>query len=237
MILAELHGYKRYADKTFSEILQALGQYVDETGANSVVVVPRDNRNYVYKAWMNDLAYEAFYKLAVTMQGNKYIPKLGPIRRLPLFFKRQGHVDGHINIVKMEKLERSLKGVDQLAKTIHSLLDVKIDSAPVEQVVTTFLKGVSKTSETELSDDADLIEVCVALKKLYKANPKFINDVSGYNIMLRGSQPVIIDPFCTSFEQDEQSRNDGVLFMDDLKSMFDGEPAVLKSGSRTRIRS
>lgn len=222
MILAELHGYKRYLDKDFSEILHAIGQYVDETGQNSVVVVPRDGRNYVYKAWMNDAAYEAFYKLAVTMQDNKYIPKLGPIRKLPLFFKRQGHVDGYINVIKMEKLERSRTEGEQLANLIKGLLNMKLDNVPIEQ---------------ELSDDQDLLEVCIALKKLYKAHPGFMNDMRGGNVMMRGSQLVITDPFCTSFEQDEQNRNAGVLFMDDLKSMFDGEPAALKTGSRPRMRS
>lgn len=236
MLLTELHGYKRYVDKTFDQILSALKARIARDGANSIVVVPRGDQPYVYKAWMKDEAYEAYLELIKTLHGNPYVPKVGPIKKVPLFFKRQGHVDGHLNVVKIERLEpsHSSASAELLARLLQELLNAKLNGSDefAKQFAASFFK------KSEFAGDEHLIEFVVALKRLHDQHgDNFAADCRSDNIMLRGSQLVVTDPLTTGYDREQSQKNSGVLFMQDLSDTFDGEPAVLKSGSRPKVHS
>lgn len=231
MLLTELHGYKRYANKTFDEILYAIKARIDRSGANSIVVVPRSSLPYVYKAWMKDEAYELYIDLVRKLHDNPYVPKVGPIRRVPLFFKRQLHVDGYINVVKIERLEPSHGShhAETLAGLLQALMIVKVDGS--EQFAKEFVTSYFKKSV--FAGDDKLIEYAVALKLLCdKHRSNVAPDCRNDNIMLRGSQLVVTDPITTGYEREQAQKANGALFMTDLDSKFDGELAALKTGSR-----
>lgn len=232
MLLSELHGYKRYANKTFNEILYAIKARIDRTGANSIVIVPRSSLPYVYKAWMKDEAYELYLELVRSLKGNPYVPKVGPTHKVPLFFKRQLHVDGYINVVKLEKLEPSYGGhhAETLAGMLQALMHVKLNGG--EQFTKEFVTSYFKKSV--FSGDDKLVAYATALKLLHdKHDSNIAADCRNDNIMLRGgSQLVVTDPVTTGYNRERAQRDSGVLFMADLDDKFEGELATLKTGSR-----
>lgn len=270
MRLTELHGYHKYEKQDLGEILTALRDdfTANYQGSYSVVVISKQH-DYVYKLWTADPAYEAYYKLALTMQGNRYIPKFGKLHKLPIFFKRQGHIDGYINAVKLEKLQPipgTLRIAADLAAFIQNLAKVKVgltgytrehgqrevkrvvDQAKrftgdlvgtgaqhVREAIPTFHELLDKLHDT--SDD--LYELAIALNKLFhEQDGKVFFDLHESNLMLRGSQLVVIDPFAMSHDAEARQRDNGVIFIDDvISTKFDNEPAVVKSGSRPRLKS
>lgn len=257
MRLVELHGYHKYEKQDLSQILSSLQNdfTANYQGSYSVVVISKQH-DYVYKLWTSDLAYEAYYKLALTMQGNRYVPKFGKLHRLPIFFKRQGHIDGYINAVKLEKLQPipgRLRIAADLAAFIQNLAKEKVGltgytyehgQREVKRVVDQ-AKRFSDNPEIhklldELHDTSDdLYELAVALNKLFhEQNGKVFFDLHESNIMLRGSQLVVIDPFVMSYGSEFSQKGNGVIYIDDvISTKFDGEPAVLKTGSRPRLKS
>lgn len=244
MILAEIHGYKRYLDKDFYELMDLLKTSADinNDGKFSTVVIPRTGE-HAYKVWTNDEGYEAYYHVATRLQGNVYVPKLGRIRKLPIFFKRPDKVDGYLKIVKLEKLtkvhERSFASdlgnlfklmVEKVSlegfKQEHAGKDIarfisqhRQDSvwAKAEQVShkVDALAALEKTS-------ADLFTLAQALRQVVLNNEGDLElDLHGDNVMMRGSQPVVIDPFCLSEDRERYQREKKVLFMNHLGTNID----------------
>lgn len=105
--LAELHGYHKYEDKDFYEIINDIARkngHDWDSGALGVVFMPKD-KNFVYKCWIQDGGYEKYLEIVEKHQDNVFFPKLlSKKRKLETFFKRPTNFEYDINIVKMEKL-------------------------------------------------------------------------------------------------------------------------------------
>lgn len=189
---------------------------------------------------MKDEAYELYLDLVHRLKGNPYVPKVGPIHKVPLFFKRQLHVDGYINVVKIERLEPAYghHNARELAAMLQNLLNVKVNGS--EQFAREFVTSFFKKST--FAGDQELVEYAVALKLLYDQHDGNLAadcrvdsapvDYQNDNIMLRGSQLVVTDPLTTGYDRERAQKDSGVLFLNDLDDKFDGELAALKHGSR-----
>jgi hypothetical protein len=264
MILTELHGYKQYLDKDFYELMNLLKTHADinDNGRFSTIVIPRSGE-HVYKIWTNDEGYETYYNIAKRLQGNKFVPKLGLIRKLPIFFKRPDTVDGYLKIVKLEKLkpfnDRGL-GI-ALAEFIRFFVSEKIELTSFKQEhagndVKRFVDGRRayksapnlykfEVDDLETSSD-DLFELAHALRSAMINNEDLCFDMHSGNIMLRGSQPVITDPFCLTGDSEDHQRHKGVLFMNHLGTNIDAiadafqrgkyATAATKTGNRPRVK-
>jgi hypothetical protein len=270
MILNELHGYKQYLDKDFYELMDQLKQhaYINDTGAFSVVVIPKAG-DAVYKVWTNDPGYEAFYRVASSMQSNVFVPKFGRIHRLPIFFKRPDTVDGFLKIVKMERLtpmpKRSPAAHDftgALTVFLKTFVATKVSISGFTpehahrdvEIFTHRMKDPSpeaiaaaKVLDHLLASSADLFKVAQALRQVLFNNEVDIDlDLHASNLMLRGSQPVIIDPFCMSDDYEGYQKGKGMLYMSHLDTNIDAindavqrgkfASTAIKSGSRPSLK-
>lgn len=270
MILNELHGYKRYLDKDFYELMDLLKTSADvnNNGKFSTVIIPRSGE-HVYKVWTNDEGYEAYYHVATRLQSNVYVPKLGRIRKLPIFFKRPDKVDGYLNVVRLEKLtpvhERSFSSdLAELFRILVSkvgLTGFKLEHAgrDIERFIMLHkkdsvwakeaqakLKGAVLETLERTSDD--LFSLSQALRQILVNNEDDLEvDLHGDNVMMRGSQPVIIDPFCITTDYEEHQREKKVLFMNHLGTNIDAindgiqrgafASDNIKTGSRPKVKS
>lgn len=259
MILAELHGYKRYLDKDFFELMYGIekmtngGATINDHGEFSVVVIPKSG-DKVYKVWTNDDGYESYYHVCQRLQGNPFVPKVSRIHKLPIFFKQPESVDGFLKIVKIERL--TYKGDDQLA---HSGLTLFLKTLITKSGLTGYTAGhIEKDIELFLKlhqeydilkgQGKDLYDVLVAIRQILVNNEDDIQlDMHEGNVMFRGNQPVIIDPTCVTDEMEEYQKKKGVLFLKHLttdiesidRQVSSGElkSSSIKSGSRPKIRS
>ena len=270
MILNELHGYKQYLDKDFYELMDQLKQhaYINDEGAYSVVVIPKSG-DAVYKIWTNDPGYESYYRIASSMQGNAFVPKMGRIHRMPIFFKRPDTVDGFMKIVKMERLtplpRRTPSAHDfsgALSVFLRTFVNSKVSLSGFKaehahrdvEIFVHRLKGTSpelneaaKVLDSMMTSSADLFKVAQAIRQVHLNNEgDFDLDLHTGNIMLRGSQPVIIDPFSMNEDFERYNKGKGMLFMNHLDTNFDAindavqrgkfaSPSV-KSGSRPSLK-
>lgn len=240
MILKELHGYRKYIDKDFYEIVSSIKDaYVNCQGTFSVVVIPK-NSDSVYKVWTNDPGYEAYYDIAKSMQGNVYVPRLSKIHRVPIFFKRSAEVDGHLNIVKIERLAPIKHQGDSAMIAsfigVNSMESVSFTGYTQEHFdtnVKSFIKHAKVNAELAAKLEAtstDLYELVVKLKQVITSKgPSLKVDLHSDNIMLRGQQVVIIDPFCLEGDYEIDARDEGLLFVDQLSTY---KISNVKTGSR-----
>ena len=211
MKLNELHGYKQYADKDLQGIvdyLKSKGTVFAKTGIYSKVII---GNNYVYKIWVDDLAYEDWLRICHKHQGNPWVPKLiGSTKPMKLFFK---HVEfneriSELKIQKMEKLETMPDIIK--AKHFSNILDLMINFemfSDQETFCANFADRLSKTSipnkEELISNAPQLFEIFEELCSLIKIKGHG-NDISIENYMMRGNQPVITDPLMMSGSHDLQ---------------------------------
>ena len=210
MKLNELHGYKQYQTKTLAEIISTFIKKYGikiSNGAFAFVVIPKD-KNYVYKIWTKDDGYEAFLKYLETSKS-EHLPKVGRIRTLPFFFKRDEAISGDLKIVRIEKLDHlsgdSKKQMDSGLSSFNYVMETVADYSGIDSLI----------SKIEASTAPDIIKKRVKCLDWISKNKtlaedllklaKFINEeypgkvLTDFveNIMLRGSTPVIIDPFYT----------------------------------------
>ena len=105
--LAELHGYHKYEDKDFYEVIKDIAGkngHAWDSGALGVVFMPKD-KNFVYKCWIQDGGYEKYLDIVEKHQDNVFFPKLlSKKKKLETFFKRPADFEYDISIIKMEKL-------------------------------------------------------------------------------------------------------------------------------------
>jgi hypothetical protein len=232
MILAEIHGYKRYLDKDFYELMDLLKASADinHDGKFSTVVIPKTG-DHVYKVWTNDDGYETYYNIAQRMQGNAFVPKLGRIRKLPIFFKRPDKVDGYLQIVKLEKLTKisKLSFARDLADLMKLLVQkVGLTGFKQEHAGSDIARFVKQHSDESFykgfleAKSKDLFELAVALRSALVNNEGDLElDIHTDNVMMRGSQPVVIDPLCISQDREDSQRSKNVLFMNHLSTNID----------------
>lgn len=245
MLLTELHGYRRYLDKDFYELMDLLRDNadIDDNGQFSTVVIPHSGDS-VYKIWTNDEGYEAWYYIAKRLQGNVFVPKVSRIHKLPIFFKRPDKVDGFLKIVKIERL--TPKHIDiRMSSALRSFLEAYMSAGGKmsAEVATRFFEdGKQKVSHID-----DLLEVAVPIRQVMINNEGDLTfDLHSSNVMYRGDQPVIIDPFCMNEDREKYQRGRGVLFMNHLSTNIEviddavqrGKFATsnVKTGSRPSTR-
>ena len=203
MKLNELHGYKQYADKDLQGIvdyLKSKGTIFANNGKYSKVII---GNNYVYKIWVDDLAYEDWLRVCRKHEGNPWVPKLiGPTRPMKLFFK---HVEfneriSELKIQKMEKLEAipDLVKSGYFAQILDELIGDDVFSNEEEFKHALKVKLTKQTYDNDLilSKSLELYEVISDIKHMLNTN-EYINDMHLENFMMRGNQPVITDPLQT----------------------------------------
>lgn len=241
MLLTELHGYRQYADKTISQIVRTLqGFDVNTDGAYSFVMISRDQQ-HVYKVWGDDPGYEAYLEVVKRMQDNKYVPKLlSKVHKIPAFFKRPEKANGYIKIIKLEKLSqiKSTHFATLLSRFLNDLAETKIrftgfNREHLKTEIKNFIKHTTSLKNyhrpdgpthvrdewteitRELHDTSDdLFDIAIELNQLRKKTPGIDFDLGQANILFRGNQPVIIDPFQPSGELEDLTKN-GVIIIGD----------------------
>lgn len=200
MLLSELNFFKTQ-DVSFHTALQ---QLIDKKGLSKAeggqgTVIWNENKNYVWKFWFKDAEYERFIKYVEAHKGNKHLPKfLSKVRTEAISFKKMPK-DMVCNYVKLEKLTPLEPSTfsdaldclnnanwqpSQVPKTINELID---SLNP---------KMIPNHSDAELDEITDAIrknkeffELCLDLMKAGA------NDLHSDNVMMRGSVPVVIDPY------------------------------------------
>lgn len=118
MLLQELIGIKQYAGQTLVNAVKKVAKkYGAEFfhGSFAVVLVPKGNTPYVYKAWLKDSAYEQYVKTAMANQSNPFFPKFfGKVVELKNIFG-DAQVDStgvelETDTLKVVRVERLKKG-------------------------------------------------------------------------------------------------------------------------------
>lgn len=200
MLLFELTNFPEKHDATFAE---TLNQFIEKHGVKAfeggqATVITRGS--HVWRVWFDDPGYERFLKYVESHKGNKHLPKiLSKVREEPTQFKRMPK-GKTIKYVKIEQLEDP--GLSILTDALDTLYYAS--SAPsklpdtVEELaefsMTLKVQPHSDAEHEEIRDEIlankDFFKVVLDLMKHHNAN-----DLTSGNIMLRGSTPVITDPF------------------------------------------
>lgn len=241
MLLSELHGYKRYADKDIGQIIRSLSSRWSRDGSYSFVVAPKRRTGYVYKLWTDDIGYESYYRLITTkLLGNPFVPKVGKIHRLPIFFKRPESSGDFINILKIEEL-RLLSYTTKVGNFIGALeQSIKLGSFELAKRFWT-PKSISEMGEYMTPDQLlHMRQLIDEVGALLSDAETFRIDVRFDNVMTRGdSQMVLIDPVALSSAEMRRSSAAGKRLTSDLLAFKDEDynPVLTKSGSRAKVRS
>lgn len=229
MKLLELTGYHKFEDKTLDQILGSLtregkGEFLAATGSFGLVIVP-DNRPYVYKLWLRDYGYEIFLEQVRKAGGNRFFIKpIGPVRKAPAFFRRaEKHADLTVNVVKLEKL-KPLSHQDKDAEVSYFFENQLANWYHYGRANHGSKEAFFKELEDDFKDynSAPAIEPVYrsikehytefeAAAKIYRSTVGSVggwdrtevgSDLHEENVMWRGDQLVITDPYCV-WEEDE----------------------------------
>jgi hypothetical protein len=200
MLLRELANFPEKHDLKFSE---ALAKFIEQHGVKAfeggqATVISRGE--HVWRSWFNDPGYERFLKYVEANKGNKFLPKvLSKVREEPTQFK--GMPKGMtIKYVKLEKLEQAQIGIFTDAVDTLYFAHIKPSTLPdtVEELAEMALtlkvqqdsEAESEEIKAEILKNKDFFKVVLDLMKHHNAN-----DLQSDNVMMRGSIPVINDPF------------------------------------------
>lgn len=199
MLLSELTNFPAQHDATFSDALNAfVGQHGLEAfeGGQATVI---DRGDHVWRAWFNDPGYERFLKYIEANKGNKFLPRiLSRVRVEPTKFKRSPA--RNIKYVKIEKLTDPGPTIFTDAMDALYFASIPIEKLPntveelAEMSMTFKIPSHSAAGHEEIRDEVlkhkEFFKVVLNLMKNHNAN-----DLTSGNVMMRGSVPVIIDPF------------------------------------------
>lgn len=214
MRLNELTGYKASKGLTLKGFLDTVDS---KEGARGAVVFGKD---FVYKVWVQDPAYEAFIDVAAKHQSNPWFPKiLKPVRDVKLPLNKPENFTKKLKVVKLERLTMSTQKASSLISMVSSLLEYSRQLQRPSNQGSTSVRKPEFDFDTELNelklDKTQFIEMLKALEPL----TKFRNDLHRGNWMMRGSHPVLVDPFESTVSDDEITIND----LSGYTSMFYGE--------------
>ncbi len=142
----------------------------------------------------NDKGYEKYVAFSEQHKGNKYVPKILGVHKEKDVF--EGELDPDLHLVFMEKL-RPIED-DEYMEFGQYILDLGTDGATpsIMTSMTDHLNDLPRwKSIARQTKDKDMAE----LAKFFLANAKGkVNlDLHDGNMMMRGSKPVITDPFST----------------------------------------
>lgn len=202
MRLSELLGYHKYEQMSFMDfyrdVFKKIG-YAGGSGAFGFVLIPPSG-DFVYKCWINDKGYDAFINLIKYHQDNPFFPKiLSKLHRIPIFFKRPATIDGYLNVIKIEKFTHPV--MNKVTYTLYKCISKTIDdvkSLSKEEIIEKIKISVKASDDDkEIKDKLDPEKLYDAAKVLVKAldDYKITTDLHGANMMMRGNQIVITDPF------------------------------------------
>jgi hypothetical protein len=211
--LDELMGVKKFANMTHSDIIDYInanfgpGKFEElGSGSNGVALARGDT---VYKFWFRDSAYEDFIAYCEKHQNNPFLPKFkSRVKELPAFFTRSIEAPDRIRYIKMERLTADITASIQVTKSPHDQvknieylcdrMGTLLRSLPVDKLENHykfFFADEEIDAPVELTDEFKLlIKTMGDLKEMISGTSKHFFDIHAGNFLVRGSQPVIIDP-------------------------------------------
>lgn len=169
MLLQELIGIKQYAGNS---LLQAVKDIAEKHGVKAfqggfgVVLIPKGDTPYVYKAWLKDSAYEYYLKTVMANQSNRFFPKVyGKVVELKNITSGS-YKDRHGNAIevptiKVVRLEKLYKGDASRIKDIMiaSVLESGVIGAirhdSKEAIAAALREYFSKLGKKEMAYKAD----------------------------------------------------------------------------------
>ncbi len=197
MLLVEISNFKSEHNSTFSAAVAEFAKKfgLDRFFGTNAIVLTRGG--HVWRAWWKDAGYETFLQLIPEL-NSPHLPKiLSRVRTEPAKFKGlpRGMTLKYVKIEKLEPMEPSnlSDAIDSVGAALYSSRQ-KI--ASIDELLKVSLK-IPSDSDAEIDDIKDEIknhreffELVLLLSKSHA-----INDLSSDNVMMRGSTPVITDPF------------------------------------------
>lgn len=141
------------------------------------------NSNYVLKLFKNkDLGYITYIN-AIKDKSNKYFPRV---------FGKIINVNDKYSAIRLEPLQKLNYKTDfEFYSAVH---DYIIGITRQHSYIST---DDFKRAQDFVNNDPELKDACELISNIIKSNNKFYPDAHEENIMLRGSQYVIIDPIST----------------------------------------
>ena len=173
--------YHKYETMTLRSFLQQnIPQENLKRGSYGIVILT--NKNYVYKLWTNDPAYDEFIDICMNNQDLPFVPKIAKVKKIKNIFLRNEHSPDTINVAKVEKLKEIDENIVRDWKLFNKLCNKKKSK---------FNKDLFKDI---IKDDDFLNFVRDAIFGFLKQKTKTELDFQHHgNIMLRGNQYVITD--------------------------------------------
>jgi hypothetical protein len=212
MQLDELMGVKKFATMNHSDVIEYInstfgpGKFEEIGGGSNGVALARGDT--VYKFWFKDSAYEDFVSYCEKNKSNPYLPKFkSGVKELPAFFVRSLEAPDRIRYIKMERLTVNRQAAIQVTEPPHAQIQ------GIEYLcdrMSSLLKGMSVDKlldhYVKFFDDEEIdapVKLTAEFKLLIKtmgdlfkitSNSGHIFDIHEGNFLVRGEQPVIIDP-------------------------------------------
>lgn len=142
----------------------------------------------------NDRGYEAYVKFSQKNKNNKYVPRILQVVEADDAFDKKGQYDmGNLRLIFMEKLE-PIHYNKYIDFGEHVLKCAGIEAKNME----TSLMEISTWQKcANQKEDRDLAAVAKFIVKTQGGDIEI--DIHDDNVMMRGSNPVITDPF-SSFD-------------------------------------
>lgn len=112
--IKEMIGVKKFQNMTAHDLLKYLGgddsSQVKILGDGSHAVALKI-KNWVYKFWMLDSAYDSYVRYSLAHTSNPFVPVFkSKIKTMPAFFLRSEHAPDQVKYVEMEELYRVTPG-------------------------------------------------------------------------------------------------------------------------------
>lgn len=207
MLLSELAGIKKYQDLGLEELITKFAEHSNYKKLGNglfAYVFKHPKKNEVIKFWVKDDAYEKYLSYVEQHQSNPCLPKLlSKVKTISSFHDRVEAFPDKIKYVRLELLKPVSPEVErELDELWRSMPD---SDAEWKEEAEQASKAVS-----------DLIHTMLDIKKVIKLDP----DLKGDNVMMRGRQMVLTDPFYDA---------DSVDFIDSLQDL-------IASGGTPRVR-
>lgn len=201
-ILNELTGYKSAYNKTFEQVIKTLTDLYGTKvyAGNFGMVLAPEGKDYVYKIFHEDPAFEEYFKFCTKNQQLSFVPKLKDKRihtmKLPTI-RDISHADAVIKIVKLPKL---YKIENEDLKPL-----IKLDGHPDGWIKNFFMSAVDgfnqnnqKLMDQYLTDEGKKFFDDIVKSGLFYIG-EFSNDINPSNIMktLDGTL-ILTDPLWTT---------------------------------------
>lgn len=190
-----------YSDKGIQDFVEHLKQYGEVHNGGYAYVYAPEGKDYVYKAWTHDPAWEAYMEM-ISKNTNAYFPKISKIRSIPLHLARDVTLsDTKVKIAKIEKLKSLQNSKKTLCKAYKSgmLVDLQLyDVVSCKNRKTLF--SIYDISDKDKEYYSSLFDAVDLLDELIKSNKLFGWDAAGDNniLMRQNGHIVFADPICTT---------------------------------------